>query len=311
LAQQRDVERWIESLTRQHGAAAAASDEGLAAVSWLAQTPAEYQSLVRRFGAHAIDLWIWTFPPVEALPQSADQLRRLGAPPALVPFATTNGNSDFAAFDLGGQAARIVHWYHDDRPEPFAGSFTDWIASVLGEQADARDEEAEYRQNVRRWHDHYVPFCDSAFGKAVISRLTPDARGARLRDVLLDLHLQYTFQPYVVARDPLRFAGLLHFAESDIGCWRCGAISRRDAAERQACSRCGEPLLLLTFAHARAQKPRPVSRPAFADWAAPHLSLDDPHPVVVTDLASGKGIPFWARLHAFGGTRDPTLWPAS
>ncbi len=276
-------------------------------IGWLAQAPLDYQTFVSRFGGARLCVFSWTLPPVKEMSTLDDVFCEGGAPPHLAPFAEQDGTW-FMAFDLSAQPPRLVRWDHEEEAEaaaePYAGSFTAWLDEQLDLDAEVEHEEAEYAQMKRGWTSRLAPFCDSPLGKQVSLRVQAKD-GDALRDVLLDLHLQYTFHPRVVVNNGVTYAGLLHFKDDALGCWRCGAFN---ATSSNDCASCSERLLRRTYADSKdLPRKTEAQEPPFAEWATPYVNLDAPVPVRVQTLHQPEGIPKWARLIAFGGTRDPRV----
>src|SRR5262249_40525029 len=148
------------------------------------------------------------------------------------------------AFDLSA-GGLLVEWDHEQATAtPYGGTFAAWLSAQLDQEAASDDDEQRALAEQRRWAREHVPFCDTPLGKKAGTRVSALAETA-LRNVLLDLHLQYTFHPRVVEHDGLCFLGLLHFTDNTVGCWRCGRMNEKVA---RACDSCDEPLLQRTFA---------------------------------------------------------------
>jgi hypothetical protein len=209
------------------------------------------------------------------------------------------------AFDLAAQPPRVAEWDHERAAaEVFTGSFADWLDAQLDLEGDLELEEKRATDDQRRWASLHTPFCESPFGKQVLLRLQTKS-GDILRDVLLDLHLQYTFQPRVVTNGGISYIGLLHFRKDALGCWKCGKFNT-DTTEQ--CAHCGEGLLRGTYLESRNLSHHTTAwDEPFGIWASRNLSLDAPKPVLVATPSQPRGIPSWARLKRFGGTRDPRI----
>jgi hypothetical protein len=282
----------------------APSPEALAAAGWLARVPRDHGTFVHHFGGRSVEVMGWTLPGLPDWPQLEEAFRAGDAPAHLLPFAEQDGTW-FMAFDLGRDPPQVVEWDHErGAAEEVASSFCDWLAGQLEEEASAERDEADHAARQRRWAREHIPFCDTPLGRRA-ALLLARREGDALRDVLLDLHLQYTFESPVVLNNGICFAGLLHFTDASIGCWRCGAMG---APEAPGCLSCGEPQLLDTHARACELPRQDVAREeCFGLWAARHVDVDAPVPVLVTSVLHREGVPFWARLPAFGGSRDPRV----
>jgi hypothetical protein len=283
--------------------AASVPDDVLDALPWLARVPADYVAFVRRFGGRDVDAFSWRLPALSRRDQLQQSFDEGGAPAHLIAFAEQDGTW-FMAFDESA-GGKVVEWDHEtQKAKRFKGSFTAWLAKQLDETAAADAEERDVLAAQQQQGSAHVPFCDTSLGKAAALRLGTEA-GQALRDVLLDLHLQYTFHPHVIAVGEVRYLGLLHFTDSSIGCWRCGRMNAKTLA---ACAGCGEALLLRTFGEGVRLPTRTTSAaPCFGVWAAAHVDVASPRPALVTTPYDPRGIPKWARLTAFGGSRDPRV----
>ena len=228
----------------------------------------------------------------------------------LVPVAYGDGNWAFFIVRPNGKSKFVVYW-HDDVPEQgldFSSWFRKEIEKTIEEFGPTHFQSGKTSDTLNA----YIPFHESEYGREVIGWMEKE-RGDTLRSILLDLHLQYTFNTILVQKDGFFFCGLLVFNDRSVNCWRCGQSTLKEmlvGKNELKCLGCGEGLLIKTyeiFQHKMPYASKAPQHPVFHVWAASYLSSKDQvDSVFVKDHVVGSdGIALWGRLYRFGGTLDP------